>query len=162
MPTTKMYDFYVEYFYQDQMRRRPTACAVVAQRSARDLAQRRLAKMHDVENISKIFAQTAHLDQEKRDLLRLLCNKDESWKVEDLYAIWRRVVVDGNDCVATPPRPAFCRQACSDAFEQDNLLDVFFEGDAHDDSAAYEEYVRTQLRHGKVHHLRIASLEQMS
>lgn len=153
MSTTKMYDFYVEYFYQEQMRRRPTGSAVVAQTSARELAQQRLAKIHDVENISKVLAQTPHLDQEKRNLLRLLCNNDESWKVEDLYALWRRI-----DCVATPPRPAFRRAVIErqDAFGQENLLDVFFEEDACDDGAAYEQYVVTQLRRGQAHHLSIA------
>jgi hypothetical protein len=163
----RMHDFYMEYFYKEHMRYRPTGCAVAARAYARDLAQRRTKKVsHNdavtCDHVLKVVAQTPGWDQRKRDLLEsvfCLMGVDGSWKVEELYALWRKVVA-GHDCVTdavtTPPRLFIERivaeksadeQAFLDAFGQEDLLDVFFpekEGSGCD-GEAYGQYVRTQL-----------------
>lgn len=179
----RMHDFYVEYFYQDQMRCRPTWCAVAAREYARDLAQRRMKKVsHNdavaCDRILTVVAQTPGWDQRKGDLLQgvfCLMGADESWKIEDLYALWCNVLARHDSVmisVTTPPRIFAERivmkrsaeeQACFDAFGQEDLMNVFFpekEG-GECNGEAYEEYVRKHLHRGQVFRLTIASLENL-
>ena len=160
-----MLDFYTEYFYQDYLRRRLVGCPVDFDVRARDSAQGYMKTLSHDEvvtcgNILDVVTQTGCSSQRKEDLLKsvfsLMKVDDESWKLEDLCALWRNVRSE-HDCAAaavilTPPRASSRRvtimspeeKATSyDVFGPQNLLDCFFNEEGCD---GYEHYLRTQVR----------------
>ena len=160
-----MLDFYTEYFYQDHLRRRMAGRPVDFDVRARDSAQRHMKIMShdDVVTCGNILDTMTQIEwsQRKEDLLKSVFSYmkiDESWKQEDLCAIWRYVRSE-HDCAAaavifTPPRAASRRVTIkeeeenpADVFGPPNLLDCFFneEGDC-DGYEQYEHYVTTQVR----------------
>ena len=173
----KLYQFYVEYFYQDQLRHLPTAAREPVRELAQDRARRRMQTLvcNDVVTCGDILrllsesAQTrdaghrANLLMSVFHLMLVLdMNDPQSWALKDVYVLWRKVMT-GQDMASheavspsPPSTPTPCQrkewtaeeQACVDAFGQEGLLDAFEDEERMPHrNAEYVEYVRRELRH---------------
>jgi len=159
MSADKIYEFYVEHFYQDQMRRDPTGCAVMARASARTLVQVQMDKIPHSDVVTcgpilEVLAQTPEMDKRKKDILKgvfKMLQVDASWKVEDLYALWCKVTATPDTMVVvTPPRSTIVPKMVTHVFIGETLLQEvvldFFMGENEAECAAYERYINTQIR----------------